>query len=188
MPSSRGIVRATSLDSSILVSSRASIKGADAAKINPIPMGAGADPHAVSAGTPRVPRVTAPPEAIALRWRDVDHQHRRIRTAGAGCSARTAARRRSRRDVDLSTEAPTPSSGLSSHATPRGDDFVFQTPGGAPIDEARLPTARVAFRRSTLSASRRAPSTAAVPTFRCSSPLARSRSSCAGRQRERASR
>jgi hypothetical protein len=58
-------------------------------------------------------------------------------SAGAGCSARTAARRRSRRDVIVHEGTDTVLRTLKPRDA-AGDDFVFQTPGGAPIDEANF--------------------------------------------------
>ena len=80
---------------------------------------------------------TRPSEAIALRWGDVDLRNRRIRirrsrVLGEDGRPKTG---RSKRDVIIHEGLERV---LRAHMPrrPAPEDFVFTTPGGAPIDEA----------------------------------------------------
>ena len=82
---------------------------------------------------------TRPSEAIALRWGDVDLRNRRIRirrsrVLGEDGRPKTG---RSKRDVIIHEGLERV---LRAHMPrrPAPEDFVFTTPGGAPIDEANF--------------------------------------------------
>ena len=82
---------------------------------------------------------TRPSEAIVLRWRDVDLEHRRIRIRRSrvlGEDGRTKTGR-SRRDVIVHEGIDGVLRTLRPHDAAAGD-FVFRTPRGAPVDEANF--------------------------------------------------